>query len=297
MDAPDKAQAAYARAVEIEPDDARLLFEFDQLNKRIGQRPEARAERLESNLALVKERDDLTVEYADVLNQLGRSDEALALIASRTFQPWEGGEGRVLGQYERAHLNLGRQALQNNQPDKAKEHFAAAIECPVNLGEARHLLANAADLHYWLGEACARSDEPELAMRHWQSAAEARGDFQEMQVMAFSEMTYYSALAMRRLGRDDESQHLAEALLAYAEALEHEPAKIDYFATSLPTMLLFTDDLQQRQTATALFLQAQALILLPRALEAQERLMRVLTIDPNHPLAADLLRMTERGAR
>jgi hypothetical protein len=35
-------------------------------------------------------------------------------------------------------------------------------------------------------------------------------------------------------------------------------AKIDYFATSLPTMLLFDDDLQFRQETTALFLQAQA---------------------------------------
>jgi len=35
-------------------------------------------------------------------------------------------------------------------------------------------------------------------------------------------------------------------------------ARIDYFATSLPTMLIFEDDIQFRQDTTAIFLQAQA---------------------------------------
>ena len=47
-------------------------------------------------------------------------------------------------------------------------------------------------------------------------------------------------------------------LLAYARKLQTQPAVVDYFATSLPTMLLFADDLQLRQETTALFLQAQA---------------------------------------
>ena len=47
-------------------------------------------------------------------------------------------------------------------------------------------------------------------------------------------------------------------MLAYARKLQKATAKIDYFATSLPTMLLFDDDLQFRQETTALFLQAQA---------------------------------------
>jgi hypothetical protein len=43
---------------------------------------------------------------------------------------------------------------------------------------------------------------------------------------------------------------------------------VDYFATSLPTMLLFEDDLQRRQEVTAKFLQAQALHGLGRSEEA-----------------------------
>jgi hypothetical protein len=74
-------------------------------------------------------------------------------------------------------------------------------------------------------------------------------------------------------------------LLAYAERLQKAEAKIDYFATSLPTMLLFDDDLQFRQETTALFLRAQANQGLGR--KAQKLLNEVLKRDPNHPLAAD----------
>ncbi len=63
---------------------------------------------------------------------------------------------------------------------------------------------------------------------------------------------------MEKLGQTAKAKKLFRDLLAYAEKLAKTPAKIDYFATSLPTMLLFDDDLQFRQETTALFLQAQA---------------------------------------
>jgi hypothetical protein len=66
------------------------------------------------------------------------------------------------------------------------------------------------------------------------------------------------------------------------------PAKIDYFATSLPTMLVFEDDLTKRQPVTATFLQAQACFGLGRTAEAKKLLAKVLRLDPNHALAADL---------
>ena len=78
-------------------------------------------------------------------------------------------------------------------------------------------------------------------------------------------------------------------LLAYARKLEKAPAKIDYFATSLPTMLLFDDDLAERQKTEALFLQAQARLGLGEKTKARRLLREVLQRDPSHALAADLL--------
>ena len=109
-----------------------------------------------------------------------------------------------------------------------------------------------------------------------------------MSVRAFSEMTYYSALAWEKLGQKAKAKKMFGELLAYAKRLQKSQAKIDYFATSLPTMLLFDDDLQFRQKTTALFLEAQAQFGLGRAAQARALLKTVLKRDPNHALACDL---------
>jgi len=110
-----------------------------------------------------------------------------------------------------------------------------------------------------------------------------------MSARAFSEMTYYSALAWQKLGKRAKAKKLLRDLLAWARKLQKSEAKIDYFATSLPTMLIFEDDLPFRQETTALFLQAQAHLGLGQQSKARALLKSVLQRDPNHALAADLL--------
>ena len=308
---PAKARAAYERAFLANPQDPRLLFEHDQLWKRLGEKPEKRLRALEKRLDLVRQRDDLSVELCALHNQTGQHEKALALVSSRHFQPWEGGEGGPLGQWVRSHLALGRAAFakaRGSQDDKARsssmggaageqqslltaaaQHFRAALTAPRNLGEAKHLLANQSDIHYWLGCALDALGDKTSARQHWHVAATFKGDFQEMSVRAFSEMTYYSALAWERLGQKAIAKELLHELLAFAQMLQKTEAKIDYFATSLPTMLLFDDDLQLRQETTALFLQAQACLGLSRRAKAKSLLATVLQRDPNHALAADLL--------
>ena len=285
----DLARAAYDKAFRVNPTDARLLFERDQLWKRLGEKPARRLREMEKRLDLVRQRDDLTVELCALYNQTGRHADALALVSSRHFQPWEGGEGGPLGQWVRSHLALGRAALSSGQPAQAREHFLAALTAPHNLGEAKHLLANQSDIHYWLGRACDALGDRNSARQHWLAAATFKGDFQQMSVRAFSEMTCFSALAWERLGQAAKGTKLFADLLAYSQNLQKTPARIDYFATSLPTMLLFDDDLQFRQETTALFLQSQAHLGLKRRVKAKGLLAQVLKRDPNHALAADLL--------
>jgi tetratricopeptide (TPR) repeat protein len=236
----------------------------------------------------VQQRDDLSVELCALYNQTGAHEQALALVSSRQFQPWEGGEGGALGQWVRAHLMLGRQALATGDAANARDHFVAALTAPENLGEAKHLLANQSDIHFWLGWAQAERGDPKAARQHWRTAATFKGDFQAMRVRTFSEMTYYSAQAWEKLGQTTKARTLLRALADYAQNLKKTPAKIDYFATSLPAMLLFDDDLQFRQETTALFLQAQAWLGLGLRAKAQSILALVLKRDPNHSLAADL---------
>jgi tetratricopeptide (TPR) repeat protein len=286
--APAKARAAYDKAFRAAPGDARLLYERDQLWKRLGDSPAKRLRELEKHSALVAQRDDLSVELCALYNQTSQPERALDIVSARKFQPWEGGEGQALGQHVRARLALGRTALAQRDYSTARRQFENALTSPENLGEARHLLANQSDVHYWLGVAFDRLGDQRSAREHWRAAATFRGDFQEMSMRAFSEMTYYSALSWEQLGQKAQAKKLFRELLAHAQQLQKAPATIDYFATSLPTMLLFDDDLPFRQETTAFFLQAQAQLGLGRKHKAQSLLAAVLKRDPSHALAADL---------
>jgi tetratricopeptide (TPR) repeat protein len=275
-----KAQEAFEKAHAANPKDARVLYEQDQLAKRTGTTPQVRLERLEQHGPLVAQRDDLSVELASLYNQAGEPEKALDVLRSRQFQPWEGGEGLTIAQYVRAYLALGRRALMTGDPAGATRAFEAALENPPHAGEAKHPLANQSNIYYWLGIAWEARGEEARAGGWWRKAAAAMEDV--------SEMTYYSALALRRLGEEDASERLLRQVVAHARQLSHQPANIDYFATSLPTMLLFHEDLEARKNITAAFLEAQGRFGLGDRKRARPLLNRVLKLDPNHAMAVDL---------
>lgn len=102
-------------------------------------------------------------------------------------------------------------------------------------------------------------------------------------------MSYWSGLSLIRLGRQQEATSLFHRILEFAHELEARKAEIDYFATSLPAMLLFEEDLEQRQRITARFLRAQASFGLDRTAEGEALLEQVLEMDRSHAGAIDLL--------
>jgi tetratricopeptide (TPR) repeat protein len=290
------AKRAFDRALANAPEDARILYERDQLWKRTGTPAELRLAELQKFPELLEERDDLAVEVATLHNQLNSPDKALELLLRRRFQPWEGGEGLVLAQYSRANLKLGQKALLEGDAARAVLCFDSALRPPHTLGEAKHLLANQSDIAYWLGEAYSALGDTRRAREWWHKAARQRGDFQQMAVQPVSGMTYWSALALRRLGDSAAAEELLHRVEAHADYLENQPPRIDYFATSLPTMLLFEVDLAKQTRLEADFLRAQALCGLGRTSQAESILSTVLARDCNHMDAADLLAQIERQA-
>ncbi|GAA2148966.1 DUF5107 domain-containing protein [Glycomyces algeriensis] len=258
---PERAAAWYERARAAAPDDARLLYEADQLAARRGTAPRERLAALAQRRDLVDQRDDLSVQLAELLTAAGRAHDALDVLETRAFQPWEGGEGRVLAAWEEAHLSLAREALDAGEPHRAVRHAEAALTPVAGLGEARHLLANTADLHLVLGDALAAAGDALGARAAWERAAAQQGDFQTMRVQAHSEHTAAAVTALRRLGKTDAAQALRDDLARYIEAQAQVTARIEYFATSLPTMLLFNADIQAAHDTRVLVLRAQLAML------------------------------------
>ena len=286
---PVAALAAYDMAFELDAGDSRVFYERDQLWKRTGKTPELRMRELLAYSGLVQQRDDLSLELATLYNQLGQPHKSLDLLRTRHFQPWEGGEGLVLKQYVRSQLLIGREAFEEGNTRLALEHFLAALMPPANLSEAPHLLANQSDVYFWIGRSYEALGDAGAAESWYLRAMRHKGDFQQMSVRDISDMSYWSAAAMVRLGLHDEATILFEQILAYAHTLAQATPGIDYFATSLPTMLLFEDDLEARNRIGAAFLQAQALFGLGKTREAEALLVWILKEDRNHTGASDLV--------
>ncbi|ADV82370.1 DUF5107 domain-containing protein [Terriglobus saanensis] len=287
----EAAVRAFDRAFALDLRDARVFYESDQLQKRIGRPLEDRLARLQEHPQLVQMRDDLSLELATILSSLGQPDKALDLLLARHFQPWEGGEGQVLTQYMRAHILLAQRALKANDPTCALQHLDKADSPPVSLSEAKHLLMNRSHIDYFAGLAEKALGHDDTARRRWLQAARSQSDFLQMQTQEISSMTFWSAMSLKELGEEKGAAKLFDRIEAYAHVLSHTEPKIDYFATSLPTILLFDEDLKARQQAQADLLHAQ--VLLGRGGHGLQRghevLQQLLAKDHDNGAALDLL--------
>lgn len=288
------ARACYLAALRRDPADPRLVSEYDQLCAKLNDPLAGRLAFLEERRALVLRRDDCTVALASLLNLLGRAADALALLTSRRFHPWEGGEGAVLRQFTAARLQLGRAALEAGDAATARAHFAGAMEPPETLGEAWHPLQAKADVNYWLGRALRALGREAEAREAFEACAGERGDFSEMAVTSHSPLSYARGLALRELGREKDAAGLFLELRAFGEAKLGEKAVIDYFATSLPNLLVFEEDLQTRRDAEARLLIALACHGLGETAAARAELARVLAVDAALPEAVALARELSR---
>jgi len=291
---PKKARQAYERAVELAPSDARLAYEYDQLRRKLNDAPGTRLAALEKNLGLVLSRDNFCVEYVSLLNLQEQYKRALELLTTRRFHPWEGGEGKVLAQYRIAQIGIGRKELESGKPAAALEHFNAASQPPPNLGEEFHYLQARSDLNYWKGQALQMLGQREEAETAYKASASEAQDFNEMAVTSYSAFTYYRGLSLRALGHESEADQLFASLRKRGQELQQLPGTIDYFATSLPNMLVFEEDLTLRNQLDGQFLEGLALLAQGDSVAAKTLFTQVLHSDTSHYPATDQLRSIDR---
>ena len=254
----EKARQSFLKAVELAPNDMRIRYEFDQLRKKLNDEPKDRLASLLPIIDQIITRDDFSVELAALYNFTGDYHKALNLLENKRFHPWEGGEGQVLRQFTYACLKLGQQALLEGDAETALDFFMKSMNTPDNLGEKYHPLQAVAHINYWKGLAQKVLGRTEEATAHFMASTNEEGDFIDMAVSTYSELSYYKALSLKELGKVGEANDLLAKIKGFAETKLKEKAQIDYFATSLPLLLVFDDDMQKRNTMDAKFLIALA---------------------------------------
>ncbi|BBO33330.1 hypothetical protein [Lacipirellula parvula] len=268
----------------MNPTDARVLFEYDQLAKRLNHDPQQRLDRLQRYAEVVARRDDLELERVTLLNQLGQHEEALGHLLEREFHPWEGGEGKVSAQYRLSLTQLARRALADEQFEYAIELLNRTKVWPDSLGEGKLAGIQENDIHYLLG--CAhRAVGRETAAQPCFERASVGLDEPSAAIYYNDqppEMIFYQGLAHRALGREYEALQRFNQLIDYGRDHLDDAPEIDFFAVSLPESLMFDDDLSFTNQIHCRYMLALGYLGRRDDEMAERQFARVLALNVNH---------------
>ena len=276
------------RAFELDTTDARVFMELYQLYKKLGYDYEKRMALLEKHMALVEQRDDMMVEYVQLLNQTGKYQQAFDTTMSRRFHPWEGGEGKITTQYKISLRCLAKQAEEAGNYQEALDLLEKTESYPQNLGEGKLETMLENDLDYL--KACllmklGRKTEAEKLFQHatqGQSVPQQAFYYNDSQ----PDLIYYQALAWEALGDADKANELYDRLMQHGKQhLTDSNCRIDYFAVSLPELAIWEDNLDIRNKIHCLFVIALAHLGKREKAEAKDYFQQVLQLDINHQSA------------
>jgi tetratricopeptide (TPR) repeat protein len=255
---PAQALAFMERAFSLDPKDARVLMELDQLYKRLNTPHRQRLELLERYPELVLSRDDLYLERVTLYNMLGKYNKAKALLAAHQFHPWEGGEGKVVYQHLICHTELAKQAIEEGEYGQALQLLEEAEHYPDNLGEGKLPGVQENDIYYLKGLALEHMGDEAESRRSFQLAT--RGISEPVQAIFYNDpqpdKIVYQGLGWQKLGEGKKAKELFQRLVDFGRQHMDDVISIDYFAVSLPDLLVFDVDLDLRNKVHCLYLVA-----------------------------------------
>ncbi|WP_100407398.1 DUF5107 domain-containing protein [Bacillus solitudinis] len=280
----NKAKSSLEKAFELNNNDARVLYELDQLYKKMNLAPQKRLDFLDNFLTLVYKRDDLFVEYVTLKNTLQHFEKALELLQYRFFHPWEGGEGKVTSQYILAKVEVAKTYLKETAYERAMKELEEALVFPENLGEGKLAGAQENNIYYYLGCVFEATNNAERARLCFEKAA--MGLEEPTSAMFYNdqppEMIYYQGLAHLKLGQKKEANARFNKLVEYGEKHLYDNVKIDYFAVSLPDFLVFEEDLNKKNRIHCHFMMGLGALGLNDRKKALNHFYAVKELDLNH---------------
>ncbi len=279
-----KALACFEKAFTLNPADGRVFYELDQLFKQLKRRPCDRLHVLQQHPDLVEQRDDLSIELITLLNLCGCPDDAYEHLKQRNFHPWEGGEGKVTGQYVISLVEKARAFILAGKASSAIDLLVQAQEYPHNLGEGKLVGAQENNVFYYLGLAYEQLGDPEKAFDAFRRASTGSRD--PTSPMYYNdqppEMIFYQGLALQKLDQEDEAISIFNKLVAYGQSHMNDQIQMDYFAVSLPDFLVFEVDLNTHNKMHCHFMLGLGYLGIGKIEAAKEHLAAVLALDPSH---------------
>ena len=280
----EAARKELEQAFALDETDSRVFLELDQLYKKLGVPFEERLKQYEAREALIRERDDAMLEWVTLYNLNGEPQKAYDLIMSHSFRPWEGAEGRISGQYKIALMTLAREAMQQNDYERAEQLLNQALQYPENLGEGRLEGTKDNDIYYELGVVQEHLNRQDEARKYFELAQ--IGDNEPAGAMYYydqpADMILYQALASKKLNQMKQYHTCLNKLQDYGERHLYDQVEDDFFAVSLPDFLIFEDDLTVKNKAHCYYLMGLSNLGAGAYEAAKEDFDRCIALDYNH---------------
>jgi tetratricopeptide (TPR) repeat protein len=181
-------------------------------------------------------------------------------------------------------VELAKQDIQTGRYQQAIDLLEQARVYPHNLGEGKLFGARENDIFYWQGIACERLGDRGRAAAFFGRAAE--GDATPAAALFYNDQQpdkiFYQGLAWKKLGDPAMAERIFDGLLEYGVTHLEEEVRIDYFAVSLPDLLIFEDDGQARHQAHCYYMMGLSHLGSGRKSEATGCLKKVLGLDAMH---------------
>ena len=280
----EEAVKCMEKAFLLDTTDARILMELDQLYKRLGYDHAMRLAHLQQYPELIAKRDDLLLEEITLLNQTGQYEKAMKKLDAHQFHPWEGGEGKVSGQYQLCRLELAKKALARKDYDTAISLLEECLVYPHHLGEGKLFGAQENDFYYFLGCAYAAKGMTDKANECWEEAT--KGPQEPAAAMYYNDAKpdkiFYQGLALLKLGRVDEAHGRFYKLVNYGKNHLFEDVVMDYFAVSLPDLQIWEGDLNLSNQIHCKYMLALGFYGLGDKKHAERYLKEAYRLDVNH---------------
>lgn len=287
-----KSKESYENAFKINKNDARILYELDQLYKLLNKDVESRLIFLEEHEELVEKRDDLYIERVKIYNEIGEYQKALSLLHKRNFHPWEGGEGKVSEQYVFANIEMAKGLINEKRYEEAIKYLEYSKRFPNNLGEGKIFGTPEANINYYFGLCYEALGKQEESQKYYKLSANE--EVETSSNLSYKpeklQMNYYQGLAMIKLGKKKEAEKIFNGLIKYAQEKSEIDARIDYFAISLPEFLIFEQDLNEINRGHCYYLMGLGYLGLKNREKAKEYFEKTLELDINHQEVISILK-------
>jgi len=158
------------------------------------------------------------------------------------------------------------------------------LEYPHHLGEGKLYGAQENDFYYLLGVAYEQLGDMAKARECWEEAT--KGPQEPAAAMYYNDAKpdkiFYQGLALLKLGRQGEANGRFYKLVNYGKQHIFEQQTMDYFAVSLPDLLIWEDSLDVKNRIHCLYMLALGYYGLADLEHAERYLAEVEKLDINH---------------